>query len=184
MSDPLILSLYTDGSSDHRTRFGGFAYAITDGPTAEALLIADESQGRKDTTNNRMELQAVISGLKMCRSLYGSVNRVHTQEMVLAGVPNHTTINVYSDSAYVVNCFVQKWYRQWIANDWVGSAGPVMNIDLWKELLQLVNDMCGEGFKIEWVHVHGHRSTYWNNRCDALAVSARKYITGQSMSID
>ena len=162
------VQLYADGSSD-REGFGGFAWVLTDGPTMQDNIIADENQGRENTTNNRMELQGIISGLRCCLALYLPDIRCARPE------GTHTQIEVYSDSAYVVNCFLQKWYRKWIENGWVGSEGPIKNLDMWKELLYLVNDMTGDGFEIVWIHVHGHRSNVWNNRCDQLAGGARKH---------
>jgi ribonuclease HI len=148
--------LWTDGSSD-RQGFGGWAFCITDSEADSARIIAEENQPRKDTTNNRMELEAVIKGLRMCNSILYPVE-----------------ITVRSDSAYVVNCFLQRWYVKWLNNNWVGSAGPVLNKDLWTELLILVNKMVERGFVITWTHVKGHRDSYWNNRVDQFAGAARR----------
>lgn len=162
--------LYADGSSD-KDHFGGFAWAITSGPTVNEQLIADECQGRADTTNNQMELQGVISGLKCCRTLYRAEQPYTYKEN-----EPHTTIEIHSDSAYVVNCFLDKWYRKWLENNWCGSDGPIKNLSFWKELLYLANDMTGEGFELVWTHVRGHQDNFWNNRCDKLAGGARKSI--------
>ena len=153
-----MIYLWTDGSSD-KSGFGGWAFCITNGETKDACLIAEENQPRKETTNNRMELEAVLRGLRMC----GSVLR-----------PNE--IVVRSDSAYVVNCFLQKWYKKWFVNKWEGSAGSVLNKDLWTELFVLVNELQGRGYIITWTHVRGHRDSFWNNRADQFAGAARKRI--------
>lgn len=161
--------LYADGSCD-KEGFGGFAWALTSGITEAHRLFADENGAREDTTISRMELQGVISGLKACQMLYRpkySIGYRYDENNP------HTLIEVRSDSAYVINCFNQRWYRAWVTNNWMGTAGPVKNVDLWKELLYLANAMTGEGFQFEWIHVRGHQGNYWNERCDKLAGGAR-----------
>lgn len=160
------IHLYTDGSCD-KARFGGWAFVVTEGPTAKCTVVHMDCDGEVDTTVNRMELQAVINGLRACRVMYTTIGAPPP-------INPKVHIDVFSDSAYVVNCFKDRWYRSWLANDWVGSAGPVKNVDLWKELLYLANDMIGEGFNIEWNHVRGHRDTHWNNICDIDAGNSRK----------
>jgi ribonuclease HI len=105
-----------------------------------------------DTTNQRMELQAAISGLKAlkypCR------------------------VELSSDSAYLINAFNQKWLAKWVSNGWRNSQGkPVENQDLWLELLQLakVHSIC-------WIKVKGHHDNEYNNRCDQLARDAVKTL--------
>jgi ribonuclease HI len=85
-------------------------------------------------------------------------------------------VQVYSDSAYVVNCFLQKWYVKWKRNGWVNSAGkPVENKDLWEALLGLVRDR-----QVEFIKVKGHASNEFNNRCDELAgIAARSQFGNQ-----
>ena len=156
-----MMYLWTDGSSDKKG-FGGWAFCITNGETDEACLIAEENQSRQETTNNRMELEAVIKGLRMCGK-------------ILIPKPEEP-ITLRTDSAYVVNCFLQKWYKKWFASEWVGSAGPVLNKDLWTELFVLVNELQGRGFTIIWTHIKGHRDSFWNNRVDQFAGAARKRI--------
>ena len=171
--------LYADGSAD-RQRFGGFAYAITRGFNGSQLQF-DYAQGALDTTNSRMELSGVVHGLQMCDTLVGppQLEILHNR---YSHTNPHTQLLVHSDSAYVINCFKERWYRQWIANNWIGSAGPVKNRDLWEELLHTANDMIGHGFAIEWIHVKGHATSYWNNHCDKLAGIARKKIRAEAMS--
>ena len=106
------------------------------------------SGGAELTTNNRMELMAVIKGL--------------------SALTRPCNVTVYSDSAYVVNAFSQHWLDNWTRNGWVNSAkAEVANKDLWQELLRLC-----EIHKIEFVKVKGHADNEYNNRCDALAVNA------------
>jgi ribonuclease HI len=92
-----------------------------------------------------MELKSVIEGLK--------------------ATPISSEIDLYSDSAYVVNCFKDKWYTKWRKNGWINSAKkPVENKDLWEILLQLV-----EARNVTFCKVKGHADNKWNNRCDQLA---------------
>ena len=140
--------LWTDGSAHAGTRNGGWAYVITNS-TGEKL---DEAAGAvKDTTNNRMELQSVVEGLKRFD-------------------PKCACVTVTSDSAYVVNCFLAGWYKRWRKNGWYTAGGQVKNRDLWEELLQVV-----EAFEnpVQWVHIRGHKGNLWNERCDVLAGEAR-----------
>lgn len=77
-------------------------------------------------------------------------------------------VKVYSDSAYIVNCFKQKWYLNWQRNGWQTSAKkPVENKDLWKELLALT-----QKHNVEFIKVKGHSNVALNNRCDELARAA------------
>lgn len=130
------VKIYTDGACSYNPGPGGWA----------AILFyknhrKEISGGEKETTNNRMELKAVIEGLKALKE--------------------PCQVKVYSDSAYVVNCFHQKWYEKWEKN------GFKKNPDLWKELLVLVRK-----HHVEFVKVKGHSDDVWNNRCDELARAA------------
>ena len=103
------------------------------------------SGGEKETTNNIMELTAVIEGLKFLKE--------------------PVEITIYSDSAYTVNAFLEGWIENWISNNWrTANKKPVQNIDLWQELLQLISP-----HQVSWVKVKGHADNIYNNRCDKLA---------------
>ena len=105
------------------------------------------SGGNKNTTNNIMEITAVIEALKCLK--------------------NECKATVYSDSAYVVNCFNQGWIYNWKKNNWKTSTkGPVKNKELWEELYTLVKK-----YNVEFVKVKGHSDNELNNRCDELARS-------------
>lgn len=135
--------IYSDGGADNNgDRVGGWG----------AVLLYKEQQkqiygGVLDTTNNRMELTAIIEALKRIKK-------------------KHIPIEIYSDSAYIVNCFNDKWYVKWRKNGWKNSQRkPVENKDLWEELIQLV-----ESFKdIEFIKVKGHAGIEFNELADALA---------------
>lgn len=138
--------LYTDGSAD-KDGFGGWAFFVTQ----DDQECFRKSGQEENTTCNRMELTAVIEGLKMFD-------------------PTSAEVEVLSDSAYVVNCFKDKWYVNWRKYNWIGSKGPVKNRDLWEILLA-----SAEKFKhpIKWTHVKGHSGQKFNELCDRFASKAR-----------
>jgi len=141
--------LYTDGSCDiSKFGEGAWAYAIVNPETGE--LVRSGAARVMRTTNNRMELQAIVEGLKQFRK--------------------DTSVEVISDSAYVVNCFLQKWYVKWRQNNWYASSGPVKNPDLWKELLSLAESFTTP---ITWTHIRGHQGNKWNEYCDKLCTQVR-----------
>jgi ribonuclease HI len=97
-----------------------------------------------------MELQAVIEALRSLKEA--------------------CQVKLYSDSAYVVNCFKQGWMRNWLRNGWKNSKGqPVENQELWKQLNELM-----EKHRVEYIKVKGHSDNEFNNRCDELARAAIK----------
>ena len=133
------VTLYTDGACSGNPGLGGWgAILIYNGK--EKIL----SGGEEQTTNNRMELMAVISGLEALKK--------------------SCKVNVYSDSAYVVNAFIQGWITAWINNGWKSTKGEVLNVDLWKRLVAQT-----EKHEIIWHKVKGHADNENNNRCDAIA---------------
>ena len=105
------------------------------------------SGGSKDTTNNIMEITAVIEGLKMLKK--------------------ECEVEIYSDSAYVVNAFNNGWIYNWMKNNWrTASKEPVKNKELWEELYNLTKK-----HKTTFIKVKGHSDNEFNNRCDELARS-------------
>ncbi len=132
--------LYTDGACSGNPGKGGWGAILKYGNHEKVL-----SGGEKETTNNRMELLAVIKGLEALKE--------------------KCSIEIYSDSAYVVNAFLQGWLSAWKENNWkTSSKKDVLNIDLWKRLDQLLNK-----HEVEWFKVKGHADNELNNRCDKLA---------------
>jgi len=141
--------LYTDGACSGNPGAGGYA-AILKYRSVEKVITGGEAE----TTNNRMELLAVIEGLKALRE--------------------KCSVLVYSDSAYVINAFELGWIHSWIKNDWRGAdKKPVKNVELWKQLISL----CGLHL-VKFNKVKGHADDPMNNRCDKLArAEAAKFIT-------
>ncbi len=134
------VTLYTDGACSGNPGKGGWA-AILSYNNHEKVLSGGENQ----TTNNRMELMAVIAGL--------------------SALKEGCSVEIYSDSAYVVNAFLQGWTTNWIENNWkTASNKQVQNVDLWQKLLKLT-----AGHEISWNKVKGHADNELNNRCDKIA---------------
>lgn len=140
-----IVDLYTDGACEPNPGTGGWGAILIYNGIEKVLSGYDEQ-----TTNNKMELTAVIEGLKKLKE--------------------PCVVNVYSDSAYVVNAFLNNWIDSWLKNNWKTSAGKdVANKELWHELINL-----GKFHKLNFIKVKGHSDNIYNNRCDELAVNEIK----------
>lgn len=139
------VTLYTDGACSGNPGPGGYgAILIYNGVEKEI------SGGEKNTTNNKMEMMAVIKGLEMLKE--------------------PCEVFVYSDSAYVVNSIEKGWIYSWKKNAWKKSdKKEVKNIELWERLLKLM-----EIHKVTFLKVKGHADDELNNRCDRLAVLERE----------
>ncbi len=127
--------LYTDGACSGNPGNGGWGAILMYGAVSKEI-----SGGCKDTTNNKMELTAVIEGLKRLKE--------------------PCRVKVYSDSAYVVNAFLQDWISGWYRRGWRN----VKNTDLWHELISLT-----QVHSVTFHKVKGHSDNEYNNRCDELA---------------
>ena len=141
--------LYTDGACSGNPGPGGWGCILSyRGHTREM------SGHMPNTTNNRMEIFAVISGLGVLKE--------------------PCVVDVYSDSAYTVNAFNEHWIDNWQRNGWMNSKKqPVENSDLWKLLLQIIKVKKQE---LRFHKVKGHANNPMNNRCDELATAAiREY---------
>lgn len=145
MSEPKKVIVYTDGACLGNPGPGGYGVVLLYGGHRKEL-----SGGFKLTTNNRMELLAVIVGLRALK------------ERCMA--------TVYSDSQYVVNAIEEGWAVRWRANGWKrNKKEKAINADLWEQLL----DLC-EKHKVKMVWVRGHSGVEENERCDELSVVAAK----------
>ena len=146
MSDKLKkIEMFTDGACSGNPGPGGYGVIIRYGDNEKEL-----KGGAKNTTNNRMELTAVIEGLK-------ALNK--PCEVILQ-----------TDSKYVVDSITKGWVYNWKKNNWIKSdKKKALNIDLWEELLMLL-----EIHKVEFNWIKGHNGHIENERCDRLAVSQIK----------
>ena len=139
--------IYTDGACSGNPGPGGWA----------AVLMYKENKKEisgaiKNTTNNIMELTAVVEALKTLKF--------------------PCKVDLYSDSSYVINAFEKKWIFGWMKNNWkTSSKEPVKNKEIWQVLYDLT-----KVHKVNFIKVKGHSDNIWNNRCDELAREAIKNI--------
>lgn len=141
------VTIYTDGACSGNPGPGGWGAILFYKKNKKEI-----SGGKKDTTNNVMEITAVLEALKLLKF--------------------PCDVKLYSDSAYVVNCFNQGWIYNWQMNGWrTASKDPVKNKELWEELYNLTKI-----HKVEFIKVKGHSDNQYNNRCDELARKAIKEL--------
>ena len=139
------ITIYTDGACSGNPGPGGWGAILMLGENRKEI-----SGGSENTTNNIMELTAVIEALKILK--------------------RPCKVNVYSDSAYVVNAFLQKWIYGWMKKGWKTAGGdPVKNKELWQELYGLTKI-----HEVTFNKVKGHADNEFNNRCDEMAVAESK----------
>ena len=141
------VTVYTDGACSGNPGPGGWGAVLLYGSNRKEI-----SGGAPATTNNRMELTAVIEALKLLKE--------------------PCQVALYSDSKYVIDALEKGWAWGWKRRGWVKSdKKPALNPDLWEELLRLT-----QTHKLEYHWVKGHASNPLNNRCDELAVAeSQKY---------
>lgn len=141
------VTLYTDGACSGNPGKGGWGAILGFNGVEKEI-----SGGERETTNNRMEVTAVIEGLKRLKE--------------------PCEVEVYSDSAYTVNAFEQGWIYSWKKSNWKkGDGKSVLNTDLWQELYDLTKI-----HKVTFIKVKGHADNEKNNRCDELARNAIKNL--------
>ena len=139
------VTIYTDGACSGNPGPGGWA-AILRYKEIERVLSGGEAQ----TTNNRMELTAVIQGLEALKE--------------------PCAVELWSDSKYVIDALDKGWARAWQKKGWIkADKKPALNVDLWETLLALADT---HSLRCHWVK--GHDENEYNNRCDALAVAERE----------
>lgn len=134
------VDIYTDGACSGNPGAGGWCAILIYGGTEKTV-----TGGEKDTTNNRMELMAVIQGLRCLKYA--------------------CDVSVYSDSAYVCNAIENDWLNFWVNNGWrTAGKKDVKNIDLWQELIAETSK-----HTVRFVKVKGHADNAYNNMCDKCA---------------
>ena len=137
------VEIFTDGACSGNPGPGGYGVILKSGN-----YVKEISAGYKNTTNNRMELRAVIAGLQ--------------------ALNEKCAVNVYSDSKYIVDAIRQGWALRWQKNSWYrNKKEKALNPDLWQTLLDLV-----DRHQVTFNWVRGHAGHPENERCDELAVSA------------
>ena len=144
------VTLYTDGACSGNPGPGGWGAILVFNGVEKVL-----SGGEENTTNNRMELTAVIEGL--------------------SALKESCIVELYSDSKYVIDALEKGWAVSWQAKGWrKADKKPALNPDLWETLLALV-----QRHDVRYYWVKGHAENPMNNRCDALAVAEWKKIKGE-----
>ncbi len=139
------VEIYTDGACSGNPGAGGWGAVLIYGEHKIEL-----SGFEKATTNNKMELTAALEALKKLKE--------------------PCSVNLYSDSAYLINAFTQGWIEKWMKTGWKRNKNEeVKNVELWKELVSL-----SDYHRITWIKVKGHADNEMNNRCDKLATDEIK----------
>lgn len=139
--------IYTDGACSKNPGPGGWAFVVVE----QGIAIYNTGGSEKHTTNNRMELTAILEACKY----------IDTQP--------DTQWVIYADSAYCINCYSAGWWRKWMMNGWMTSQKkPVLNQDLWEALIPYFQRP-----DISFQKVKGHANNQFNNIVDELAVSWR-----------
>ena len=134
------VTIYTDGACSGNPGAGGYGVVLMYGAAKKEL-----SEGYEKTTNNRMELLAVIKGLEALKE--------------------PCMVNLYSDSKYVVDAIEKGWVVKWKQNSWMRNKKErASNVDLWEQLLVMLAK-----HQVKFIWVKGHADNPWNERCDELA---------------
>ncbi len=150
MEEKRKVKIYTDGACSGNPGTGGFGTILVYVDDNNIKHEKEISDGYKLTTNNQMELLAVITGFEALKK--------------------PCDVTIYSDSKYIVDAFNNKWIDGWLNNGWKTSdKKPVKNMELWQRLLTAMRP-----HKVEFIWVKGHAGHEYNERCDRLAVSASK----------
>jgi ribonuclease HI len=149
--------IYTDGAcrgNGKENTIGAFGIVFMYNEVQKEV-----KQAFRNTTNNIMELSAVIQALSMLKE--------------------PCNVKVHSDSAYVINAINQKWINNWQKNGWKSSnKEPVKNRELWEKLIELI-----KYHKVEFIKVKGHSDNPYNNRCDKLANEAMDELLNSNFNV-
>jgi ribonuclease HI len=144
------VTIYTDGACSKNPGPGGYASILMYNGHEKVI-----SGGEKETTNNRMEILAVIVALKALKET--------------------CEVDLYSDSQYVVDAFIKDWITYWQSHNWkTSSKSAVKNVELWQELLSLTKT-----HKVNFIKVKGHADNEYNNKCDKIAREEVKKLIDQ-----
>jgi len=155
----MLIEIYTDGACSNNPGPGGYGAVII----FDKQIRKEISGGYEHTTNNRMELIAVIKSLEMLANFIRPEN-------------NHEII-LYSDSKYIVDSINKNWLINWRENNWCNSSNKkILNIDLWEVILDLV-----ALYNIKFIWVKGHNDNEENEYCDLLA---RQAMFKQELEVD
>ena len=141
------VTIYTDGACSGNPGPGGWGAILMYQDVKKEI-----SGGERDTTNNKMELLAAIEALSLLKE--------------------PCDVELYSDSAYLINAFKEGWIYNWQKNGWkTANKQDVKNRELWEKIYSFTKI-----HEIEWIKVKGHSDNEFNNRCDEMAVAAIKNL--------
>ena len=158
-----LIKIYTDGAVSGNPGGPGGAAAIVQNYITEEIYI--EGRFSTETTNQRAELMGIIIGLNTVLDLH----TIMMNDLIF------TSIKIFSDSAYIVRAFNEKWIEKWQYNDWITSTKKsVTNQDLWKSILNKLEILKHYGAIIEFIKVKGHSNNKYNNLADEVAVYCKK----------
>ena len=147
-----MYEIYTDGATTNNGKsgsVGGYAWALIE----NGECVDYGSYSIAPATNNICEMLAIITAC----------------EEIEYRLQPFDKVNIYSDSAYVINCYKQFWWKAWLHNNWVNSKKePVKNRELWEKLICYFQDP-----RFQFIKVKGHADNKWNNFVDKLAVEAK-----------
>lgn len=144
-----MIKIYTDGACSGNPGPGGWAYIICQ----DEIIIQKSGGSQRATTNNRMELMAIVKAL---------------EAITISEVGNN--FQILSDSAYVINAINNHWLGCWQSNGWKTSKGEeVKNSDLWKIVLNLKEKCRARGRRVIFEKVKGHSGNYFNEWVDSMA---------------
>lgn len=150
-----MYEIFCDGATSGNGKAnapGGWAYVIL----KDGRLVSQNSGAEVGTTNQRMELTAALRACEEIDAMDG-----------------FATVRLYSDSAYLINCFKQNWWKSWRANGWKNSKKePVANQDLWERLIYFFMKAPGYDF----IKIRGHAGHEYNELVDRLAVRAKESV--------
>jgi ribonuclease HI len=160
-----VIDIYTDGACTQGAFMpwpGGYAiYAIM--PDRDPIVI---DGGKFHTTNNEMELTAFLKALEVAD--------------FQTFMKEYDIVNIYTDSAYIHNCFEQKWYEKWFKNNWISSSKEeVKNKELWIKIFNVV-DKVKKQSQLNIVKVTAHSTNKYNNIVDELAVKAKEKVVKEN----
>ena len=153
-----VYIVYTDGACSNNPGPGGYAFIIIP-PDKRELTV---SGGKIETTNNRMELMAIVRALE---HIYNDRKNLAIKKC---------TVHIYSDSAYCINPISEGWIYNWQKSGWKTKKGdPVKNLDLWQYIYEFLNK---KDYLTLFHKVKGHSGNEYNERVDTLAKEAVKRI--------
>ena len=150
--------VYSDGACAVSKCLGGYA-AIVRNDLGRVMIHG----AKRNATNNEMELLAVVSALRH----------------VTPSIKKRDSIEVYTDSAYIVNTINNGWYKYWASHNWTtrGEGNPICNKRLWMELIRYV-----EEFPVSFIWVKGHAGDPYNEKCDRLATDEVKFLKQEEIT--